>query len=195
VSSANKSRGFTLVEIAIVLVIVGLILGTLAPLMVGLIKKDKLEDGRQTVQRARDEIIGYAMINSGRLPANISAISHNVDPWDEQLILITAPGLSSSSVCSANSTSLGIIIYRAAGGGACSSGSLKQDVAFVILSKGPDYNRQISAPASGRVAILDYGCTGDLYLADNNGVGSNRPFDDIYDYVSLQELKARLCTP
>ncbi len=194
-SSANKSRGFTLVEIAIVLVILGLILGTLAPLMVGLIKKDKLEDGRQTVQRARDEIIGYAMINSGRLPANISAISHNIDPWDEQLILISAPGLSSSSVCSTNSTSLSIIIYRAAGAGTCASGSLKQDMAFVILSKGPDYNRQISAPSSGRVAILDYGCTGDLYLADNNGVGSNRPFDDIYDYVSLQELKARLCTP
>ncbi len=191
---ASKGQGFTLVEIAVVLVIVGLIVGTLAPLMMSMIKRDKLKSGREVIQRARDEVIGYAMINGGLLPGNISAISHNRDPWGNDIFLIIAPGLSSTDVCSVNATSLAVILYDASSG--CSTGSIKANIACIIGSKGPDYNRQISDPnSSNQVGILDYGCTGDLYPADNGGSPSNRPFDDIYEYLSLSEVKARVCPP
>jgi len=185
-----------LVEIAVVLVIVGLIIGTLAPLMMSMIKKDKLKSGRETVERARDEIVGYAMINSGRLPT-LSNLAHRIDPWGENLFLITAPSLSSgTSVCSVNSTSMSIILYSAAGGGNCLTGNTITNAACIVGSKGPDYNRQISTiTTAGWVGILDYACTGDLFPADNSVVGSNRPFDDIYEYLSLEELKARVCPP
>lgn len=187
--------GFTLVEIAVVLVIVGLILGTLAPAMMAIIKKDKLKAGRQVVQLARDEVVGYAMINGGRLPA-LSNIAHRTDPWGSQLFLINAPSLAGTDVCSVNATGMSLIIYSpTGGGGSCTTGSTVQDIASVLGSKGPDYNRQISALTSGQVGILDYGCTGDLYPADNGPASANRPFDDIYEYISLGELKARLCQP
>jgi len=197
-SRPADKKGFTLVEIAIVLVIVGLIIGTLAPLMMSMIKRDKLKSGRQTVQRARDEIIGYAMINGGSLPA-LTNLAHRQDPWGNQLFLITAPALSSStSVCSVNATTtpmMSVILYGASGGGACSTGNIVSNVACIVASKGPDYNRQISTISGGQVGILDYGCSGDLYPADNSGVPSNRPFDDIYEYISLEELKATVCQP
>ena len=194
-SRPADKKGFTLVEIAIVLVIVGLIIGTLAPLMMSMIKRDKLKSGRQTVQRARDEIIGYAMINGGRLPA-LTNLAHRQDPWGNQLFLITAPALSSStSVCSVNATNMSVILYVGSGGGACSTGNIVSNVACIVASKGPDYNRQISAISGGQVGILDYGCSGDLFPADNAGVPSNRPFDDVYEYLSLEELKARVCQP
>ncbi len=197
-SRPADKKGFTLVEIAIVLVILGLIIGTLAPLMMSMIKRDKLKSGRQTVQRARDEIIGYAMINGGRLPV-LSNLAHRQDPWGNQLFLITAPALSSStSVCSVNASTtpmMSVILYGASGGGSCSTGNIVSNVACIVASKGPDYNRQISAISGGRVGILDYGCSGDLYPADNAGVPSNRPFDDVYEYLSLEELKARVCQP
>ncbi len=194
-SRPADKKGFTLVEIAIVLVIVGLIIGTLAPLMMSMIKRDKLKSGRQTVQRARDEIIGYAMINGGRLPA-LTSLAHRQDPWWNQLFLITAPALSSStSVCSVNATNMSVILYGGSGGGACSTGNIVSNVACIVASKGPDYNRQISAISGGQVGILDYGCSGDLFPADNAGVPSNRPFDDVYEYLSLEELKARVCQP
>ncbi len=194
-SRPADKKGFTLVEIAIVLVIVGLIIGTLAPLMMSMIKRDKLKSGRQTVQRARDEIIGYAMINGGRLPT-LTSLAHRQDPWGNQLFLITAPALSSStSVCSVNATNMSVILYVGSGGGACSTGNIVSNVACIVASKGPDYNRQISAISGGQVGILDYGCSGDLFPADNAGVPSNRPFDDVYEYLSLEELKARVCQP
>jgi len=194
-SRPADKKGFTLVEIAIVLVIVGLIIGTLAPLMMSMIKRDKLKSGRQTVQRARDEIIGYAMINGGRLPT-LSNLAHRQDPWGNQIFLITAPSLSSStSVCSVNATNMSVIRYVASSGGTCSTGNVVSNVACIVASRGPDYNRQISSISGGQVGILDYGCTGDLYPSDNAGAGANRPFDDIYEYISLEELKARACQP
>ncbi len=193
---AHKSQGFTLVEIAIVLVIVGLIIGTLAPLMISMIKKDKLKGGREVVQRARDEIIGYTMIHGGKLPASTSDLSHTKDPWGNSIFLIIAPGLSTTDVCSVNATSLSLILYQATGGGACSTGSVISNIVGIVASKGPDYNRQISTlNPSNQVGILDYGCMGDLYPADNSGVTSDRPFDDIYEFISLDEIKGRVCPP
>ncbi len=196
---AHKGQGFTLVEIAVVLVIVGLIVGTLAPLMMSMIKKDKLKNGRDTVQRARDEIIGYTMINNGKLPSSINALSHRLDPWGNPIFLIVDPNLPNRDICSVNlgdSDLLSIIFYQASGGGVCSNSNILNNIVCIIGSKGPDYNRQISGLAShNRVGILDYGCQNDLFPADNAGLSSNRPFDDIYEYISLSEIKSRVCSP
>ncbi|NPA95511.1 MAG: prepilin-type N-terminal cleavage/methylation domain-containing protein [Thermodesulfobacteria bacterium] len=193
--SANNPLGFTMVEIAIVLVIVGIILGTLAPMMIAMIKKDKLKSGRQVVERAKDEIIGYAMIHNGKLPTSVNDLPHNVDPWGNRLFLIISPDLAINDVCSVNSTIMSAVFYSPSSSGSCTTGNVVSNIACLVASKGPDYNRQISALLSNQVGILGYGCMGDLYPADNGGLTSNRPFDDIYEYLSLAELKARVCQP
>ena len=183
-SRPADKKGFTLVEIAIVLVILGLIIGTLAPLMMSMIKRDKLKSGRQTVQRARDEIIGYAMINGGRLPA-LSNLAHRQDPWGNQLFLKCALP-PSTVVCNATSTNM-VIIPHVLSNDACSPGK-KFLVACIVASNGPNYRPQIVIHKLNKlfqVKIFDYGCI------DKAGV----PFDDVYEYLSLEELKARVCQP
>ena len=61
------SSGFTLAEIAIVLVIVGLLMGGLLQTLSTQLDQRKRNDTQQTLDLARDALIGYAIAN-GRLP-------------------------------------------------------------------------------------------------------------------------------
>jgi len=66
--SANKKlNGFTLIEMAIVLLILGILLGSvLVPLSVQMLNQ-KIKETRATLSHVRDAIIGFAVINK-RLP-------------------------------------------------------------------------------------------------------------------------------
>ena len=90
--------GFTLIELSIVLVILGLIIGTLAPLFVTLTKKSKMTDGRELVATARDEVKGE-IIRTRILPTNLSNIGHTTDPWQNPLVYIPAPQLAGQDLC------------------------------------------------------------------------------------------------
>ena len=61
------SSGFTLAEIAIVMVIVGLLMGGLLLTLSTQLDQRKRNDTQQTLDLARDALIGYAIAN-GRLP-------------------------------------------------------------------------------------------------------------------------------
>jgi prepilin-type N-terminal cleavage/methylation domain-containing protein len=78
--SGNKSAGFTLVEMAVVLLILGLLLaGLLMPLSAQMDTR-KEEDTRKLLEQAKDALIGYALANSGRLPRCASTTAGTVDP-------------------------------------------------------------------------------------------------------------------
>ena len=63
----RNSSGFTLAELAIVVVIVGLLMGSLLLTMSTQLDQRKRNDTQQTLDLARDALIGYAIAN-GRLP-------------------------------------------------------------------------------------------------------------------------------
>jgi prepilin-type N-terminal cleavage/methylation domain-containing protein len=56
-----KQRGFTLIELAIVLVIITILVGGLAVPLSAQIKARRVAETRQTLEEARNAIIGYAM--------------------------------------------------------------------------------------------------------------------------------------
>ena len=60
-------HGFTLVEMAIVLLIVGLLLGGLVPVISGQVEQKRNSETRKQLEEIKDALIGYAIIN-GRLP-------------------------------------------------------------------------------------------------------------------------------
>jgi len=63
----NMSKGFTLLEMAIVMVVLGLLLGgILMPLSTQMEKKDR-DETQKILEEIRDALIGYTMAN-GRLP-------------------------------------------------------------------------------------------------------------------------------
>jgi prepilin-type N-terminal cleavage/methylation domain-containing protein len=70
----SSRSGFTLIEMAFVLVIVGLLLGLGTQLLPMLVKQNKLKDDKMMVKETKTAIIGYALA-TGRLPyasANIN---------------------------------------------------------------------------------------------------------------------------
>ncbi len=66
-SMPHSVRGFTLVEMALVLLIMGLILGSGLTLLGAQIERQKAQDTRQALEDARDALVGFAVAN-GRLP-------------------------------------------------------------------------------------------------------------------------------
>lgn len=57
-------RGFTLIEMAIVLVIITILIGGLAMPLAAQIQARRIAETRQTLQQARDALVGYAMMTS-----------------------------------------------------------------------------------------------------------------------------------
>jgi prepilin-type N-terminal cleavage/methylation domain-containing protein len=75
---AARSGGFTLTELAVVLVIVGLLLGGLISTYSLQIELGKISDTRKTLETARDALIGFAAAN-GRLPCPATAASNGIE--------------------------------------------------------------------------------------------------------------------
>ncbi|MDX9706850.1 MAG: type II secretion system protein [Azospira sp.] len=63
----HSARGFTLIELAIALVVVGLLLGLLAPSLTLRMEQRQLAETRQALAEAQEALLGFAVAN-GRLP-------------------------------------------------------------------------------------------------------------------------------
>jgi type II secretory pathway pseudopilin PulG len=63
----SKKKGFTLIEMAILLVVIGFILATVLPRIISGQKKDLMIESKRIVRTAREEVLGYYIAN-GTLP-------------------------------------------------------------------------------------------------------------------------------
>lgn len=73
-----ESYGFTLVEMAIVLMIVGLLLGGLLPTLSSQVEQRRASETNKQLDEIKGALIGYAVIN-GRLPCPASPTSNGVE--------------------------------------------------------------------------------------------------------------------
>lgn len=73
-----RSHGFTLVEIAVVLLIVALLLGGLVPTISGQIEQRRISETSKQLDEIQQALIGYAIIN-GRLPCPASTTSNGAE--------------------------------------------------------------------------------------------------------------------
>ena len=86
-------RGFTLIELAIALVIIGILMGIGAGLIGSLVKSEKMRKTRSVVEAAKEAIKGYAV--SHRVLPNESTFKNifpEKDPWNQDLVYITMRG-------------------------------------------------------------------------------------------------------
>jgi prepilin-type N-terminal cleavage/methylation domain-containing protein len=73
-------HGFTLLEMAIVLLIVALLLGGLLPTLSGRIEQQRLGEVRRQLDEIQQAVIGYAIAN-GRLPCPASASGNGTESF------------------------------------------------------------------------------------------------------------------
>ncbi|MGB5082482.1 MAG: prepilin-type N-terminal cleavage/methylation domain-containing protein [Burkholderiales bacterium] len=73
-----RQRGFTLAEVAIVVLIVGLLLGGLLGTYSSQVELSRIAETRRTLETARDALIGFAAAN-GRLPCPANAASNGAE--------------------------------------------------------------------------------------------------------------------
>jgi prepilin-type N-terminal cleavage/methylation domain-containing protein len=188
----SQKKGFTLVEIAIVMIIVGLLLGLGAGMVGPLTKRVKLNESRETVSAAVDSVIGYASINN-RVPPNLALFQTTVrtqnDAWGRPLVYVFDNNLA-TSVCNRTATNITVQICNDT---ACTTFSTINNVAFLVMSAGDNANNQTygSLPPPA-VPINTYlvGIPVDNYAGD-----FSRPtdeYDDIVKWITLPELQTKM---
>jgi len=178
-------KGFTLVELAIVLVIIGILTGIGIGLIGPLTKRAKLQETRDLVNAAKQAYIGYAVKNAF-LPSQgnsdpitpVNAFQEvgasGMDAWGKPMRYVVENEVADPPnvhICGADSTTLTVI----------DRGSQKSNIAFMVISGGPNYNIQTDT------SIYEQ----DTPNIDDFTIDMNRPeeYDDIVQYVSLHELK------
>jgi len=192
--SQSKREGFTLVEMAIILVIVGLIAGMILPAIIKSIQREQITNARRKVRMARDEIIGYVQVHK-KLPKNLTEIGHGKDyfcPDDNcfnhgylfyrYTTNIWEGNNTSKSICDVNSTELKF---------KTSTGDTIPYIVFIIASKGPNFNFQLYNDTN-EVQTFRYGEKIDKFDQDLNGP-REEPYDDIVEFVTLDYLQNIAC--
>ena len=91
-----QQAGFTLVEMAIVMLIVALLLGGLAPTLSSQMDQKNLNETRKQLDEIQQALVGYAVVN-GRLPCPATLISKGAESFASGG---TPPHSANDGVCS-----------------------------------------------------------------------------------------------
>ncbi|SMP12481.1 prepilin-type N-terminal cleavage/methylation domain-containing protein [Desulfurobacterium pacificum] len=172
-------KAFTLIEMAIVLVILGLIIGIGTGVMIQFIKWNKRQQTAKTVNSATSEAIGLSSEGS----INPNSLPTITDAYSQKIVYIIAQKLTSSylqplnaTICDVKDTQLFLQDNA--------TGAKISNIAFIAFSKGSDYtsNTYCNEKQVNENTI----CT------DNVTTDTTK---DIVKYVTLPELKQYLGCP
>lgn len=179
VKSRTKPHAFTLIEMAIVLVIIGLIAGLVFPLVTDFIKREKRVESNDYVEQVKEEIIGYALINK-HLPSSLDDLGGpRVDPYGNELIYHVS---STNDICSGVLPDLLTVDETVPGGTDTYS-----DIAFTLTSIGRNMVQQMTKVGS-TVTIQD------PRTFSPPGPEGQSEYDDITEFVSYNFLRNKICT-
>lgn len=170
-------RGFTLVELAIIMVVIGLLIGLGAGVMGTLSKTAKYRESREIVDAAVESVISYAAgtdyLPDVTTPPTFSTIVRNpTDAFLQPLIYVWDANLAGSTKTICGKKTSAITLAPAAGG-------TVSNVAFIVISKGDDYTPDTTC---GGPACTSAALAGVVTESSN----------DIVKYVTLFELKAKI---
>jgi prepilin-type N-terminal cleavage/methylation domain-containing protein len=195
----NSQSGFTIIEMAMVLVLIGLIVGFGASLVGPLSIRAKRIESTETVAAGFEAIIGHAAANQGVLPVDTEfpgIIKKRNDAWSRQVQYLYDADLAdgdrtTGDLCTRRATR---ITLRQCSDAACSTPVTVANVAFLVVSGGENFNNQTAGTrgvnAATVVAIYPNG-VGDV---DGFAVDLNRAeaYDDIVQWATLDELRSKI---
>ena len=205
----KSNRGMTLIEIAIVFVVIGIAIALGASLVGPLTQRLKVNETRDTINADVESVIGYTSTNQ-KILDNITSFQSTVknpkDVWSKSIYYFFDTSLTTAgSVCGRKTTNL--TICRDA---ACTSTTNIQNVAFIVISAAENYNPQTGIITTGCpagqtcIGVYDAGtanidnCTTTTNCPDTNfpstedRINSSDSYDDIVKWVTLDELRIKI---
>lgn len=178
-------RGFTLIELSMVLVIVGLIIGGYMDFIKSKKENQLISQAKMDVITAKDTIIGNAIKNSNTLPdepffqENLSPVKLN----QHELLYIHDKDLEDTNMCAFESTRLSIK----------KPGGVISDVAFLVVNESSNKNMQTKeiVGAGGEIVVEMYDF---ITKIDNNidPINIVENYDDIVEWTTLAQLQKTL---
>lgn len=171
-------RGFTLIELSIVLTIIGLMIGGSFKVMKMMREKAKMAEAKEQVLGVKNAVLGYAS-KEYFLPLNSEFdgnLSTSKDP-NHPIFYTADNNLKYDDICAFTTTSLKVN----------NRGITIDKVAFVIAHEGANYNLQTGLDANNTVKIYSPSDKVD----DNTTImnNANHEYDDIVEWVTLDQLK------
>lgn len=195
----TNHTGFTLIEVALMLAVIGLLLGLGVSLIGPMVKRSKFVETRETVKQAREALVGYA-VKHGFLPYQdedydagrpAEVFTHvglkGTDAFGRALLYVVAPELEWDNatpvgesdcriplrvdLCTLSKTSM-TVNYE---------GLDRDNVAFMVVSAGENQNLQTGMTIYG----VDFPNIDDF----DNDTNRPEPYDDVVEFVSLDELR------
>jgi prepilin-type N-terminal cleavage/methylation domain-containing protein len=166
-------KGFTLIELSIALVIVGLLIGGSIQATKAMRDRSKVIETQQQLEALKEAIYGFAL-NNNTLPAtlaNLNATALERDAWGN-VILYRADLALRADPCSptpSNSTTSGDFIQG--------------DIAFILVSRGKDYSI-VQTPLGLDTPLFDQG--------DHDANPATPEYDDRFLSVTRAQLQSNI---
>ncbi len=180
-------KGFTLVEMAMVLIVVGLLMGGGFQMMKVMQEKARSTEAKQTLEAAKEAVIGFVMSNNGVLPANQAAFNtlgfRGTGNTDINYVSDGALQVCNTTTTPLNTTDIDGV-------------TTTQNIAFVLAIAGENMNVQTGrlTPADNNIRFYPW----NFDSVNNVGVDEERTvldrrtdrYDDFYIQVTLAELRS-----
>lgn len=173
----TMKKGFTLIELSIVLIIIGLLTGGAFQVLEMMNEKARATQAKETLQSAKEAIIAFA-INNNRLPTAAEFTNMNLIGPGNIAMFYNSDAQLQTALCDTQTTPLSTVD---------ANGVTTANIGFVLAVAGENFNVQTGR--TGDVITFHQWNTQNI---DDETTVLNRPepYDDLYLSVTLGELQS-----